>query len=67
MRKNAIFAGLAAAAIGLAIASASALPGDHWIVPGERIGAAVLEQADQGALVRDLGEPDQTVQRGDHA
>ena len=47
-------------------ASAQTLPGDHMIVPGVRIGAALLEQADQGALVRDLGEPDQTSQRGDH-
>ena len=46
--------------------AASALPGDHLIVPGERIGAAELAPADQGALVRALGEPDQTIQRGDH-
>jgi hypothetical protein len=63
------FAPLMAAAMGLAIASASAEApaSDHRIVPGVRIGGAVLEQADQGALVRDLGEPDQTVQRGDRA
>lgn len=67
MRKRGFFAALVAGAMGLAMASASALPGDHWIVPGVRIGAAVLEQADQGALVRDLGEPDQTVQRDDRA
>lgn len=48
------------------IASAQTLPGDKIIVPGVRVGAALLEQADQGALVRDLGEPDQTTQRGDH-
>lgn len=66
MRKKAFLATLAAV-IGLATASAAAPSGDHWIVPGVRIGAAVLEQADQGALVRDLGEPDQTVQRGDRA
>ncbi|MES2253548.1 MAG: hypothetical protein V4559_00755 [Pseudomonadota bacterium] len=66
MRKKALLATLAAV-IGLATASAAAPSGDHWIVPGVRIGAAVLEQADQGALVRDLGEPDQTVQRGDRA
>jgi hypothetical protein len=59
---------LVAAALGLSPLSASAqsLPGDHLIVPGVRIGAALLEQADQGALVRALGEPDQTSQRGDH-
>jgi hypothetical protein len=48
------------------VASAQTLPGDKLIVPGVRIGAALLEQADQGALVRDLGEPDETTQRGDH-
>jgi hypothetical protein len=61
--------GIAAMAISLATVSATAQTsrGDGLIVPGVRIGAAVLEQADQGALVRDLGEPDQTVQRGDRA
>lgn len=60
---------LAVAAISLAAMGAVAQTsrGDGLIVPGVRIGEAVLEQADQGALVRDLGEPDQTVQRGDRA
>jgi hypothetical protein len=56
----------AALAVPPLAASAQTLPGDHLIVPGVRIGAAGLEQADQGALVRDLGEPDQTIQHGDH-
>jgi hypothetical protein len=37
------------------------------IVPGIRIGAAELGPADQGALARALGEPDQTEQRNGHA
>ena len=56
----------AALAVPPLAASAQTLPGDHLIVPGIRIGPAALEQADQGALVRDLGEPDKTIQRGDH-
>ena len=40
---------------------------DHLIVPGERIGAADLAPADQGALTRALGAPDQIQQRGGHA
>jgi hypothetical protein len=48
-------------------AAAQPLPNDHRIVPGIRIGAAELEQADQGALFRALGEPNQTEQRGDRA
>jgi hypothetical protein len=47
--------------------SAQAQRGDHLIVPGVRIGAAELEQADQGAMERALGEPDQTLQRDDRA
>jgi hypothetical protein len=47
-------------------ASAQPLPGDHMIVPGSRIGGAELAPADQGALFRQLGEPDRTEQRGDH-
>lgn len=64
-----ILALLAATAIGLPAAGAAAqpLPGDRLIVPGSRIGAAELEPADQGALVRELGEPNQTDQRGDRA
>lgn len=48
-------------------ATAQPLPSDHLIVPGMRIGNAELEQADQGALQRNLGEPNQTDQRGDMA
>jgi hypothetical protein len=51
----------------LADAVAQTLPSDHVIVPGERIGNAELEPADQGALQRNLGEPNQTDQRGDMA
>lgn len=60
---------LAAAVLALSPAGAAAqpLPGDRLIVPGSRIGAAELEQADQGAMVRELGEPNQTDQRGDRA
>ena len=47
-------------------ASAQPLPGDHIIVPGSRIGDAELTPADQGALVRQLGEPNRTERRGDH-
>ena len=49
------------------IAIAQPLPSDHLIIPGIRIGNAELEQADQGALQRNLGEPNQTDQRGDMA
>lgn len=48
-------------------ANAQPLPSDHVIVPGTRIGNAELEPADQGALQRNLGEPNQTDQRGDMA
>jgi hypothetical protein len=47
--------------------AAQPLPNDHVIVPGVRIGRAELEPADQGSLVRELGEPNQTEQRGDRA
>jgi phosphohistidine swiveling domain-containing protein len=47
-------------------AMGDALPGDLTIVPGVRIGAAELAPADQGALQRDLGQPDQTNRNGDH-
>jgi hypothetical protein len=67
MRNGTLAAIFAAAAVWLAAASVLAQSGDHLIVPGVRIGAAELEQADQGALVRNLGEPDQTQQRGDKA
>ncbi len=49
------------------LATAQPLPSDHVIVPGARIGNADLGPADQGALQRNLGEPDQTDQRGDTA
>ena len=52
-------------AVSLVAAVAQTLPGDHVIVPGVRIGAAELAPADQGGLVRDLGEPAQTVRNGD--
>lgn len=48
-------------------AIAQPLSSDHMIVPGTRIGNAELEPADQGALERNLGEPNQTDQRGDMA
>lgn len=48
-------------------ATAQPLPSDHLIVPGTRIGNAELAPADQGALQRNLGEPNQTDQRGDMA
>jgi hypothetical protein len=47
--------------------SAQPLPSDHVIVPGERIGNAELDPADQGSLQRNLGEPNETNQRGDMA
>ncbi len=58
-----------AAMIGMSLVEVAAqpLPSDHVIVPGVRIGKAELEPADQGALVRELGEPNQTEQRGDRA
>lgn len=69
MSNRAVLAALAALAIAASPAKLAAqpLPGDHLIVPGIRIGAAALEQADQGALFRELGEPNQTEQRGDRA
>ena len=51
----------------LANAAAQTLSSDHMIVPGERIGNAELDPADQGSLQRNLGEPNQTDQRGDMA
>ena len=56
------FAGLATFAV-----TAQPLSSDHVIVPGERIGNAELDPADQGALQRNLGEPNQTSQQGDIA
>jgi len=57
-----IFTGLSAS-----VTAAQPLSSDHLIVPGVRIGNAELEPADQGALQRNLGEPNQTDQRGDMA
>jgi hypothetical protein len=69
MSNRAVLATLVAAAIGVSPVHVAAqpLPSDHLIVPGIRIGAAELERADQGALFRALGEPNQTEQRGDRA
>jgi hypothetical protein len=58
---------LVALAMGPIAVVAQPLPNDHVIVPGVRIGKAELEPADQGALVREVGEPNQTDQRGDRA
>lgn len=62
-------AATACALMGLSSIAATAqpLPSDHLIVPGMRIGNAELAPADQGALQRNLGEPNQTDQRGDMA
>jgi hypothetical protein len=51
-------------ALSVHAAVAQPLPSDHRIVPGSRIGNADLAPADQGALERNLGEPNQTDQRG---
>ena len=48
-------------------AFAQSLSSDHVIVPGERIGNAELDPADQGSLQRSLGEPGETEQHGDMA
>ena len=62
-------AALAIAVVALSAAGLSAqpLPSDHVIVPGERIGNADLDPADQGSLQRNLGEPNETDQHGDMA
>ena len=69
MRRAAAKLILATAVAILPAASASAQPlsSDHRIVPGERIGNAELDPADQGSLQRTLGEPNQTEQQGDMA
>ena len=58
-----------ALAAGTLVLAADARPfsSDHMIVPGERIGNAELDPADQGALQRNLGEPNETEQRDDRA
>ena len=66
MRHPIISAALIAAAIAAPQVRAQLLPSDHAIVPGVRIGSAELEPADQGALFREVGEPNQTERRGDH-
>ena len=50
----------------MSASAAMAQPAQHFIIPGESIGAAQLESADQGALTRELGEPNGTERRGDH-
>ena len=65
--RTAATATIAALILLAATANAQPLPSDHLIVPGTRIGNAELEPADQGALQRNLGEPNQTDQRGDMA
>jgi hypothetical protein len=55
---------LAAVALSTLGVAAQPLASDHLIVPGERIGNAELEPADQGALQRNLGEPNETEQKG---
>lgn len=53
--------------LGLALsfpAVAEPAPQDRLIVPGVRIGEADLAPADQGALTRTLGAPDQTGRQG---
>lgn len=47
--------------------TAQPLASDHTIVPGVRIGNAELDPADQGALQRNLGEPNETEQQGNMA
>src|SRR5690348_38617 len=69
LRETAIrlFLAAAVASLPVADAEAQALPSDHVIVPGERIGNAELDPADQGSLQRNLGEPNATEQHGDMA
>ena len=57
----------AVAILSITEASGQPLSSDHVIVPGERIGNAELDPADQGSLQRNLGEPNATEQRGDMA
>jgi len=66
MAKRAAWA-IVIAVSSVAGSAAQPLPSDHAIVPGERIGNAELEPADQGALQRSLGEPNETSQQGDMA
>src|ERR1700742_602368 len=58
---------IAILALSAARLTAQPLPSDHVIVPGERIGNAELDPADQGSLQRSLGEPNETSQSGDMA
>lgn len=62
-----VIAALVMGAIGVSPLRAELLPSDHRIVPGVRIGSAYLAPADQGALTREVGEPDASDQTGDHA
>jgi hypothetical protein len=66
MRHWIIPVALIAAAIGASPLGAQPLPGDHVIVPGVRIGAAELAPADQGSLLRELGEPNETQHGAGH-
>jgi hypothetical protein len=66
MRHRTIPAILLAAVLGASPVCAQPLPNDHAIVPGVRIGSAELQPADQGALRREVGEPNQTEQREGH-
>lgn len=49
-----------------AASAAMAQPAGHLIIPGASMGPAQLESADQGALFRALGEPNETDRHGDH-
>jgi hypothetical protein len=62
-----VFAALAILGLSPVPATAQPLSSDHVIVPGERIGNAELDPADQGALQRNLGEPNETEQHDDFA
>lgn len=66
--KASVVAMLAAAAIGLLPPDgmAQSLSGGGLVVPGERMGPAELQPADQGALGRALGAPDRDEQEGTH-
>jgi hypothetical protein len=64
---RAFFGTFVAVSLSVIGALAQPLSSDHLIVPGERIGNAELDPADQGALQRNLGEPNETEQRGNMA
>ena len=62
---NTVIAAMMVALLPLS-AIAQPLSDDKVIVPGTRIGAAELAPADQGALFRELGEPNRTEREGGH-